>query len=309
MKRSINVLVVSLLLLVVWSGCNKSSGGSGEKITLALKLEKGQVFKQLNKTDQTINQKVMGMATTTKMVTEMYLKQEVLDVADGKANVRVTYERVRSEQENSMAGKMVYDSQDTTAGEPDAQFMGYAGLIGKGFEYTINSEGKVTEVRGVDALFDEIMSKVEGGVAAEQMKSTLKQTFGEEAMKGMMEQMTAHLPSSQVAEGDTWGGEIKMSGPMAMKIANTYTLDKIEADKAVVSLTGEVATNEDANLDLGVMKVEYKLEGTTEGTLEIDRKTGMVLSMKMNQKISGETKMMGMTVPMDIDQVVTLSPY
>jgi hypothetical protein len=313
MKRQIQLAFVALGLLVALSGCNtQSSGGSGEKITLSLHLTKGQVFKQLNKTTQKISQKVMGMSTTVNMTNEMYLKQEVLDVnGEGIADVKITYERIRSEQENSMTGKMTYDSQDSVGNSDSPSFLGFSQLVGQGFEYSVNPQGKVTSVRGVDSLFERILSGVGKGNGTEvtQVKNTLKATFGDDAMKSMMEQMMAHLPPSQVAAGDTWGGEVKIAGAMAMTVANEYKLESIEADKAIVSVTGEVRTEKGAGLDLGVMNVEYDLEGSTDGTMEIDRKTGLPLTVKMSQKLKGQTKMMGMTVPMEIDQVIEVKPY
>jgi Family of unknown function (DUF6263) len=310
MKTRIQLAFLAVALLLGLSSCNTQSGGSGEKISLGLHLTKGQTFNQLNKTTQKISQKVMGMSTTVQMVNEMYLKQEVLDVKDGVADIRITYARIRSEQENSMTGKQVYDSQDSSANADSPSFMGFAQLVGQGFEYSINEQGKVSSVRGVDALFERILGAVgEGGPQMAQVKATLKASFGDEAMKSMMEQMMGHLPPSQIAAGDTWGGEVRLAGAMAMTVANEYKLESIEADKAIVSVTGEVKTDKGAGLDLGVMNVEYDLEGTTDGTMEIDRKTGLPMVMKMNQKLKGTTKVMGMNVPMEIDQVVEVGPW
>jgi hypothetical protein len=313
MKTRFQLAILAIALLIGLSSCGtQSAGGSGEKISLGLHLTRGQVFKQLNTTTQTITQKMMGQSIKVNAKNDMYLKQEVLNVnAEGIADLKVTYARIRSEQENSMTGKQIYDSQDSTTDATGPNFMGFAQLVGQGFEYSINAQGKVTEVRGVDALFDRILNNMgeSGGPEMAQVKATLKKTFGDDAMKSMMEQMMGHLPPSQIAAGDTWGGEVKMAGVMAMTVANEYKLESIEADKAIISLTGEVKTDEGAGLDLGVMNVEYNLEGTTDGTMEIDRKTGMPLVMIMNQKLKGQTKMMGMTVPMEIDQVVEVKPW
>jgi Family of unknown function (DUF6263) len=277
MKTRFQLAILAIALLIGLSSCGtQSAGGSGEKISLGLHLTRGQVFKQLNTTTQTITQKMMGQSIKVNAKNDMYLKQEVLNVnAEGIADLKVTYARIRSEQENSMTGK------------------------------------QVTEVRGVDALFDRILNNMgeSGGPEMAQVKATLKKTFGDDAMKSMMEQMMGHLPPSQIAAGDTWGGEVKMAGVMAMTVANEYKLESIEADKAIISLTGEVKTDEGAGLDLGVMNVEYNLEGTTDGTMEIDRKSGLPLVMQMSQKLKGQTKMMGMNVPMEIDQVMEVKPW
>lgn len=311
MKRNFQLALAALSLLLFLSSCNTQGGGSGEKISLGLHLTKGQVFKQLNKTTQKITQKVMGMSTTINMVNEMYMTQEVLDVnAEGVADVQLTYSRIRSEQENSITGQQVFDSQDTALNADNPAFMGFKHLVGSGFAYSITPQGKVTSVRGVDSLFARILSNVgDGGPEAETVKKTLQATFGDEAMKSMMEQMMGHLPPSQVAAGDTWGGEVKIAGAMAMTVANEYKLESIESDKAILSVTGEVKTDKGAGLDLGIASVEYNLEGTTDGTMEIDRKTGLPVVIKMTQKLKGSTKVGMMSVPMEIDQEIEVKPW
>jgi hypothetical protein len=311
MKRNFQLALAALSLLLVLSSCNTQGGGSGEKISLGLHLTQGQVFKQLNKTTQKITQKIMGMSTTVNMVNEMYMTQEVLDInAEGVANVKLTYSRIRSEQENSMTGKQVFDSQDTTANSDNPSFVGFKQLVGQGFEYSITPQGKVTSVRGVDSLFERVLSGVgDGGPEVETIKKTLQASFGDEAMKSMMEQMMGHLPPAQVAAGDTWGGEVKIAGTMAMTVANEYKLESIEPDKAILSVTGEVKTDKGAGLDLGIANVEYNLEGTTDGTMEIDRKTGLPVVIKMTQKLKGSTKVGPMSVPMEIDQEIEVKPW
>ena len=62
-------------------------------------------------------------------------------------------------------------------------------------------------------------------------------------------------------------------------------------------------------MDLGVMSVEYTMEGEQNGTMELNRKTGFINSGQLSQEIDGEMKMMGMNVPMHISSKITIDTY
>ena len=51
------------------------------------------------------------------------------------------------------------------------------------------------------------------------------------------------------------------------------------------------------------------LEGNSDGTMEIDRKTGLPVIIKMTQKLKGNTKVGMMNVPIEIDQEIEVKPW
>jgi len=291
--------------------CNKggTESGNGEKVTLQLNLKQGDVFKLMTSTRQSIKQSVMGMATTIQQNNDMYLKQEVTKVNEkGDATLQVTYERIVSTTENAMTGKMTFDSDKDTVGEGEMA-AAYKPLIGATFSYTLDKQGKVLAVEGMDALMDKVLAGAGDELQSQTMKKTFEQMFGEESMTSMMQGMNAIYPTTQIGVGDTWGAENTLGGGMGMVLKNTFKLENIEADKSVVSMTGEISTDASSGIEISGISVSYSLEGNSEGTMEIDRKSGMVLNSKTTQKIKGSVKTMGMNVPMEIDQTVEVKPY
>ena len=133
--------------------------------------------------------------------------------------------------------------------------------------------------------------------------------FGDEAIKGMLQNMSAQYPASQIKVGDTWGGENSVGGQFGLVVAITYKLESIEADKLIVSTVGEISTNATGGIEIAGVKMDYKMTGSSDGTMEIDRKTGMPLNSKVTQHISGSMNTMGMNVPMKIDQTIEVMPY
>lgn len=305
----------AMMALVFWTSCNQGStgsGGSGDKVQMEVKVTPGMVYKQVTKTAQTSEQKVMGMSTKTSQNTEIFLKNEVLSVSgEGVASIRCTYERVKADMENSMMGKMSYDSdKDMESSNP--QFASYKALIGKSIQFDMDKRGTVVGVSGVDSLFESILSTVggeEGGAGMEATKNALKATFGDDAMKSMMQSAAIQYPDVLVAEGDTWGKKIGQMGAMPLAMDVTYKVDHIDADKVVLSFEGTITTDKDKALDLGLVEMTMDLHGDYEGTSEIDRKNGLVLKSTVKQKLEGSMSTMGMNVPMSIDQTISVDRY
>ncbi|MEY3444930.1 MAG: hypothetical protein RLZZ519_3211 [Bacteroidota bacterium] len=304
-----------LFVLMVGTSCNPggtgSSGGSGDKVQLEIAVTPGLVYKQVTKTDQTSSQKMMGIATKTSQVTEMYLKNEVLSVGeDGLADIKCTYERIKVESDNSMMGKKTFDS-DQAPSEVPMEFRGYTALVGKSIGFKIDKRGTVQEVHGVDSLFDYVMQSVseEGGMGMEAVKTAMKSTFGDEAMKSMMQSASIQYPDVLIAEGDTWGKKISSMGAMPLSMDVTYKVDHIDADKVVLSYEGTIATDKEKALDLGIMEMSMNMSGKYSGTSEIDRKTGLVLKSSVDQDMDGSMGVMGMNVPVNIQQKITIDRY
>jgi hypothetical protein len=310
-------VLLAMLAVLIGSSCNPSgtsggSGGNGDKVQLEVKLTSGLVYKQVTKTDQTSEQKVMGMTTKTTQVTEMFLKNEVLGVdANGTADIKCTYERVKMEMDNSMTGKMSFDS-DKMEGDVPMQYKSYMALVGKSIGYKIDKHGTVQEVTGVDSLFDSVLSSMGSDAAGpemETMKKALKATFGDEAMKSMMQSASIQYPEVLIGEGDTWGKKISSMGAMPLAMDVTYKVDHIDADKVVLSFEGKITTDKEKALDLGVVEMSMDLSGDYKGTSEIDRKTGLVLKSKVDQDMEGSMGTMGMTIPMSIQQTISVDRY
>ncbi|MFN8394485.1 MAG: DUF6263 family protein [Bacteroidia bacterium] len=156
------------------------------------------VYKQVTKTAQTSEQKVMGMSTKTSQTTEIFLKNEVVSVSGKGAlqDSRCTYERVKAEMENSMMGKMSYDSdKDIESSNPGWQLQGAD--LGKSIQFDMDN-GTVVAVSGVDSLFESILGSIggeEGGAGMEATKNALKATFGDDAMKSMMQSAAISIPT------------------------------------------------------------------------------------------------------------------
>lgn len=307
MKNKITVLAMSLMaMLWLATGCNQTSSssgsGSGDKVRLELNLEKGQTFNRVNKMEQEISMKVMGMSNDMEQDMDFFIKQEVVNVGeDGISDIKVTYDRIRYSIYMSMLGTaMEYDSDKEDNGDnPMAAAM--EPLVGASFTMKMDKTGKVVDIIGMDEIMDEIAKNAGGG------PGDMSNTFDAENMKKTMQNMMAIYPDVLVGEGDTWGAETELSGEYPLALEMTYKVEKVESEKVFLNVDGKITTTDDAEVAGGMGS--FEMNGTQGGTLEIDRKTGMVERADFTQDVSGEVKTMGMNSPIEIESKIVIEPY
>lgn len=304
MKRSLSLLLtLTAVSLLMFTACNKGGGGSGEKVQLTMKAEAGHVQKSHYVSDQVITQKIMGMSQKVAQVTEIFLVQEVESVDEnGNAKIKVTYERVKSSVENAITGKQTYDSEEGDEDSPLAA--GYGMLIGKAFHMTMDKQSRIVDVTGVEELMAGMF-----GDDDDEVSKVLSKSFGPEAMKKNLQQMALVFPDVLVGEGDTWGENYELAGEFGLGVETTYKVDQVDADNVVLALEGSVKTAENSSIDMGVMSMEYDITGEQTGTMEINRKTGMLTKSEIQQELEGKVKASGMTIPMTIRSTTTIEPY
>lgn len=289
-------LLMAVASMTLFS-CSPKTQGSGEKVSLEMHLEKGQVFKRVSRMDQEIKTKMMGISNNMHQGMEFYINQEVVDVnGEGVANVRVVYDRIVYSVEAPIVGEVSYDSKEGSS--PDNPFaMVMEPLIGNGFNIHLDKRGKVLDVIGMDEVFSQLGKQ--GG-------SDLSKTFDADNLKSTMQNMVAVYPEVLVGVGDTWGAEMEVSSELPMKLQMTYEVKEIEEKQVFLNVDGEISAKE-SEIAEGMGSVE--MEGTQSGTLVVERSTGMVKEADFSQDISGSVKTMGMTTPMEIRSKIIVEEY
>ncbi|HUT12734.1 MAG TPA: DUF6263 family protein [Thermoguttaceae bacterium] len=298
-RRNLLALIFSGLAVSIGASC--SSSGDGEKVELRLRLEKGESHRLRWTSNQTIRQTLPDQRQLdVEQAFGMGFTLDVQDVdAEGTGKVRVTYHAVTFEQDNPLEGKIAFDSASPPE-KPHPLTMGLAGLVGQSFTMTLTSKGKVTSVEGVDAMLANVLESIDAPVPGlkQVMKEKMKQQFGDEALKKVMENMMAIYPDGPVAVGDTWSNRIDVATGFAMSIENTFTLKALEDDVAIVMMESKVRPNPDAEaIDMGIMKMRYELSGTQQGEMELDLKTGWPKRQELTQDLSGTVHVEGGMIP------------
>lgn len=245
----------------------------------------------------------------------MWIQTDVSKPDDkGQQTVKMTYKRVLMESQ-TMGSTMKYDSADTNASASPLGALG--AMVGKTITMTLDAEGKVLKVEGVDEMFDAIAKKEPSAAG---MMDAMKKQFGPEAMKQLISASYEFLPDKPVAKGESWKKEIKMEMPMigqaTINTDNTLKEVKEVAGKklAVIEFTGNMKSDKgqpvtapNAQMTVSSMAIDQK--GTVQidvanpmiGTSDVDMtgkidmtttagETSMPISIKMDGKVKTSTE-------------------
>ena len=282
----------SLMIAVLLSGC--ALLGGSKKVDLRLDLEVGDDYTLEIINDQYIQQTVMGNAQTIDQTIGYTYRQEVLDRSeDGIYTIEVTYERVVYEQASPM-GSIAYDSQDPPENIAP-QAIGFAATTGKSFTMTMNQQGKVLAVMGVDSLIDQIFEEVSAQRSIDpQMRLTLKQQFGESSIKSNMTTLSGYYPEKPIKVGEHWEVVEDRKATTALHLETDYVLSKAEDGVLTLGAKSEITPIEGAPpTKMGEMELSYQLAGQQSGILQVNRSTGLLKEGTLTQNLSGNISMRG----------------
>ena len=274
----------------------------GDKVKLRLNLKEGDSFRFKVVVDQDIRQTVMGQAQDMVQQIGMGQQFDVLSAADGVYDVKLTYYWVSYLQDGPM-GRVEYDSDDPPEVIPPMA-IGFAALKGRHVVMKIDALGYVQDIIGIDAMLDAMVMKFDslGMTPPPEMKESLKQQFGDEAMKAQMENMMAIYPEEEVGIGDTWTKEVALKSGMPMTLVNTYRLVGREAGQAQIEVESIVTPSSGDPMEVGGMTLAYAISGTQQGTMVLDEANGLPVQANIAQKLSGDVTMNdSMTWPIEIE--------
>lgn len=167
-------------------------------------------------------------------------------------------------------------------------------LAGSKFSVKMKENGEVISISGID----EVYKKVEKAVAPlikeanhrKQFMEYFKTGFNENMIKGEFEKGINILPKKGVKIGESWTETENIDESGKIKSTITYTLEKVENGIAEVSIKGGIPKKSDKQTQNGITGT-ISVEGTQSGNMQIDEKTGWILSSKMNIKTTNKQTM------------------
>jgi len=315
MKRlGVAVVVLVGLALVVLPRC---ATAAEDGIDLGFHLKEGESYGLLVTMDQTMVQTINGNEQRMAQKMSFGYTYHVKEVDDaGVATIETSFDSLSFQQDGPM-GRIEYNSEDPPD-ELNPMLKVFAFLVDKKFSMKMAPDGTVTDIEGLDKLFDDMIKALElpDGPMKDSIIKSVKGQFGEKAMKEAMGKMTAIYPGKLVEVGDTWSLKLNMEMGMAMSIDSTYTLKSIENGIVTVTAVAEIQPNPEAPaMEMGPVKMRYALSGPMEGTFEMLEATGWFQRGIVTQKLSGTIIMSGLpgqagdqSWPISMETVMTMEP-
>ncbi len=289
-------IFVAFLLL---TGC---TGGGGDPVTFKFNMAQGSKFSYSVVTDVNMNQSVMGkdMKLASKIITA-YTFEVTADNA-GFKTVKATISKIAMKIDaNGMAMNIDSDLPTTDTTGPMAKVgKVFAGIKGGEFYFTINENGDVSKVTGMD----EMIEKTLPGVAAEDTafaKQTLAQAFNDHSFKDNLQHSFAVYPGKPVKPGESWTKTYTMDiSNTPMKVDNTFTLESVTGNVAKIKVVSKLSLGG----ALPAPGMQMDITGDIKGINNFDLQSGMPLDGDNTVEINAKMKMQGQEIPMKITEKI-----
>lgn len=295
-----------------------------DTVTLKYKWNKGDVVHYRSIADSEGKMSIPGMGErVTTQHQEFVQRFEVKEVAeDGAATIDVTFVSIKLNQDTGSGPPVTFDS--TKPGEkqeaagpmaPAVEVMG--ALVGEHIQIVMDASGKVRKVEGMIKILDKMQGKIGG--ANPMVLRNLRNTMGDDAMRGSVERFFRLLPEAPVKQGDTWNTVFEQSIPGLggrMNTDVTWTFAGMEKKDAADSVKLTSTTKVDVvppkegeeSGPIPGMKMSIK-DGTGTGEALFDPKAGqllksvvsVVLPIEMNMSAQGQ----GMVIKNDTKSTYT----
>jgi hypothetical protein len=160
----------------------------------------------------------------------------------------------------------------------------------KPFDIKMNKTGKVINVENIESLWESIIEQDDQltEIQKEQVKEQIMKAYGEKAIKGSIEMVTAIFPDHPVKKGDKWTIKTNLESGMSALMTTVYEFVDLTSDYAMIKGNSNIVTlNKDAYIERSGISMKYDLNGSMVSEIKVDKTTGWILEAKINQEIKG----------------------
>lgn len=266
------------------------------QVSLSFNPEVGATYEYTSLTTQKLKQSVMGQEVNTDQKIEMVTTLLPTEKVGDNLKVTVTFKDLFFEVVSPMMA-MKYDSKNV-----DKQAQGINGMlisilgsiVGQQFTMVVAPDGSVTELTGMNAILNNMMSTIQG-TGMEQLAEGLAGQFSDDAMQASFSQ-AFQLYSQPIRVGDTWEEERTMvSGGLPLHTKTQYIFQRMENGLAMIASESTLAVE------------GGQMSGTQAGEAGINIQTGLPESGQATSCLKGTITQQGMEIQMNIESKTTSS--
>jgi hypothetical protein len=267
--------------------------------TLELRLTPGRSYFLEVSSKQTIRQTLPTGVFQTRESNTFTNRFDVLRVDQaGVHHLRAVIERIAIRAETP-SGVAEYDSiNPALSGHPSDAV--YDALVNEVFEVGIDDRGRVTYVRGGDALIDRVMARATRPGDARRpagLGRTLKTQFGDEGMTDTLQNAMLAFPEQSLRTGDAWERVVDLTHGFPIHAEHRWTIREWKANAVEIDVAAQFRPIEDGDdpaLDelMNGTSPRYRLTGSQAGRLEVDPITGWIRRSSIDQTLAGHINTM-----------------
>lgn len=274
--------ITIVILAAVFAGCGEPvvEAEVNDAIKLSFNLLPDSTYRYSIKNNISLTQEIdeeKAIAINQNMT--LMNAYKVIALKPSERTVSVTYERITMSSGNQLFS-LDYDSESDNGTDP--MYEDLRNLIDKNFKMVISPAGDIIASEPV------IRSRNDGGAYK----------FDDSSIRKIMLHVLQVYPGVAVEEGSIWERSYATSVGFAnVRVRNRYQLVSVKDGVAHVELQGRI-TSDNA---LQTQDSDMQLKGMQNGEMEIDIKSGLVVSGKISQQLSGKMNITGQSTPVDIE--------
>ncbi|MCL2726773.1 MAG: DUF6263 family protein [Bacteroidales bacterium] len=264
------------------------------QVHLSFNLEKGEKYEYLMDIKTTSQQSFGDQTSIGEMEIVFKYLIEVTEKTPQEITAQFTFTQIIYVVSNPRM-KMGYHSKNQVENPTDIDKMlgnMIDKVIGQSFVAVIAPDGSIKSVTGMDAVYENMVSEIEGDEQmAAQLSAQMRSMFTDRSRKNSLDMLLTIYPAKEVVVGDSWNFEIEIPTNNGSFAYNPkFTLKEISNDVAIVDVIVVIEANPDA---------ESIFSAIQTGTILIDVKTGLPISGDITFDSKSSFKNQGMDVQID----------
>lgn len=238
------------------------------QVALKLNFKINDRYRFISESKTQITQQVVDNELQTNSKSDIQFLFEVESNKDNVFELKTTLERIAITLQ--LPEKTIKINSDEPDDKSDSSYSKlYRSLINKPFYITINKEGKILELKG-------LTNPESLGI---QYKDLLTDFFLLEDIKEAL-----HVfPDDSVSMGETWtnNSTSNLENRMGFSVKKIFTLESLSEDLAWINVNHEIIQKNEPSLE------ENSKIGSQEGTVELDRDSGIILYSEIQTELEG----------------------
>jgi hypothetical protein len=282
-------------------------------------LEKNKVYRFKSTSDQTVSQTVNGVQQSTGTYSNTTFSIKMIDAAADFIVADVKFDTMIVNT-NSM-GKMISINSTTEGNMASSEMSDIMSCVmnrlSKNSLYVkLDATGKVIEIVNSKMLSDILMKDTAliTGQMASTIKTQLKNSISDEALKSNIEMYTHNLPAKQVAAGGQWEiNQTVNSGGMSLDIQTTFHLNSIKNNAASINAESSIKASANAKpIEYTGAIITYDgVTGMGKSDMVINTLTGLTEKSTSKTRVSGNLNVsapgMNMQIPLDVNGQIDIT--
>ena len=228
-----------------------------------------------------------------------YYTQEVESIDnEGIITMKMSFDSIQvlsAAEMNDSTITELYNSnvKDSIYNLPD--FIQYNALINQRFYLRIDKTGDILDVYGLEKVYENIY-KALGDTLSEQDKSLVKESFGKESIKGIIQNQFQIFPQTEITIDSAWTRSYE-TNLLVFPVRNnlSYTLLEIneEGDQSILKIKADLGIdflNKEINEE-GAKYTLTKSDASGTGEVLFDLKSGWIVKKNTQTTIEMEAKL------------------